>query len=289
MSILQGGQIIPGAVGLAVATALPVNGTNEVQLVTVNGSPTGGTFTLTFDGHTTGTIAYNAAAATVQTALLALPNLDSGDVVVTGSAGGPWTLTFGGNYARSNVNALTATYSGLTGGSSPTVTISTSTAGVAGTARGLGAGAILVDPNGSCMVNIGTEVNPNWCGRGVIKETILKSAFTDGGAAVGTYQLADSIPAGAVVLGGAIANTAFSGDTSAVVTIGDGSDVDRYNTGTPSVFGANANGVDLGVPSGVRFHAAAVRPTITITSATDFTALPAGASITVYLLFEKLY
>ena len=46
--------------------------TNEVQTVTVNGSPTGGTFTLTFRGATTSGLAYNAAASTVQTALQGL-------------------------------------------------------------------------------------------------------------------------------------------------------------------------------------------------------------------------
>jgi YD repeat-containing protein len=42
---------------------------DSVQQVQVTGSPTGGTFTLTFNGQTTGSIAYNASAATVQTAL----------------------------------------------------------------------------------------------------------------------------------------------------------------------------------------------------------------------------
>ena len=34
---------------------------SEVQTVTITGTPTGGTFTLTFDGETTAAIAYNAA------------------------------------------------------------------------------------------------------------------------------------------------------------------------------------------------------------------------------------
>jgi hypothetical protein len=50
---------------------------NEVQRITITGTPTGGTFTLTFQGNTTAPIAYNASAATVVAALEALPgNVD---------------------------------------------------------------------------------------------------------------------------------------------------------------------------------------------------------------------
>jgi hypothetical protein len=47
-----------------VTRALAVNGldpgTNEIQQVAITGGPTGGTFTLTYSGQTTGAIAYNA-------------------------------------------------------------------------------------------------------------------------------------------------------------------------------------------------------------------------------------
>lgn len=105
------------------------DGTNEVQLVTITGTPAGGTFTLTFDGEITAPIAYNATAATVQAALLALASLRSGDVVVTGSAGGPYTLTFAGDFAAEDVATLTASALGLTGGTSPAVAITTPTPG----------------------------------------------------------------------------------------------------------------------------------------------------------------
>lgn len=110
---------------------LYLNGTNEVQTVTITGSPTGGTFTLTYSGQTTGTIAYNASASTVQTALEALSNIGVGDVAVTGSAGGPYTVAFKGDLGLQNVSAMTASGAGLTGGSSPSVSIATATAGVA--------------------------------------------------------------------------------------------------------------------------------------------------------------
>ena len=106
---------------------------NEVQTVTITGGPTGGTFTLTWSGQTTAAIAYNATAATVQTALEALSNIAPGDVVVTGNAGGPYTLTWGGTQLGEDVAAPTATAS-FTGGTSPGVTIATTTAGGAATA-----------------------------------------------------------------------------------------------------------------------------------------------------------
>jgi hypothetical protein len=105
-------------------------GTDEVQTLTVTGSPTGGTFTLTFGGQTTGTITYNASAATVEAALSALSNVKDEDITVTGSAGGPWTVTFGGGvYDGSNVGQITLGTNSLTGGSSPTVAVATTTGG----------------------------------------------------------------------------------------------------------------------------------------------------------------
>ncbi len=107
--------------------------TNEVQTLTVTGGPTGGTFTITWSGQTTAALAYNATAAQVQTALEALSNIAPGDVVVTGSAGGPWTLTWGGTQLGENVAAPTTTES-FTGGTSPDITIATTTAGGSATA-----------------------------------------------------------------------------------------------------------------------------------------------------------
>jgi hypothetical protein len=113
-------------VDLYIGTSIVADGANEVQTVTITGSPTGGTFTLTYDGQTTATIAYNATAATVQSRLIALSTLEEGNVSVTGSAGGPYTVTFTGG---KDVTALTASGAGLTGGSSPAVTVATATVG----------------------------------------------------------------------------------------------------------------------------------------------------------------
>ena len=94
-------------------------GSNEVQTVTISGSPTGGSFTLTYRGYTTSALAHNAAPAAVQSALRALP-VGQG-IVVTGSAGS-YTVTFGGGQA---VAPMTATGS-LTGGTDPAIAVATS-------------------------------------------------------------------------------------------------------------------------------------------------------------------
>lgn len=105
----------------------------------------------------------------------------------------------------------------------------------------------------------------------------MRASFTDGGAAVGTYILKEKIPARAHVIGAMVTDVvAFAGDTSAVLTIGDGSDVDRYNTGTPSVFSA-ATMIETGVPSGNKDHNADQAVTLTVTSNADFTNVTAGA------------
>lgn len=104
---------------------------DEVQTVTITGSPTGGTFTLTFGGQTTAGIAYNAAASAVQTALQALSSIGSNNCTVTGSAGGPYTVTFIGALANASQALMTANGASLTGGTSPGVTIARVQAGQA--------------------------------------------------------------------------------------------------------------------------------------------------------------
>ncbi|MEU8101744.1 hypothetical protein [Streptomyces rubiginosohelvolus] len=109
---------------------VPAAGTNEVQTVTITGTPTGGTYTLTFSGQTTAGIAFNAAAAAVQSALVALSNIESGDVTCAGGPhpGTPVTVTFGGQFAGDDVPQMTASAS-LTGGTSPAVNVTTTTPG----------------------------------------------------------------------------------------------------------------------------------------------------------------
>lgn len=112
----------------------------------------------------------------------------------------------------------------------------------------------------------------------VITETVLFSDFTDGGAAIGTYVLTEDIPVGAFSVRSLLVNvTGFTGDTSCTLQFGDGTDVDRYSTGTPSIF-TTANAIDLGAVSGTAIHAAAITaPTLTATSGSDWGAVVAGS------------
>lgn len=111
----------PGAAGQALAvsvngSAISVslatnNGTNEQQTVTVNA--TGGNFVLLYKDQQTNKIPYNATATQVQSALESLQSIGAGNVAVTGSQGGPFTVTFQGALAATNVPALTARYINL--------------------------------------------------------------------------------------------------------------------------------------------------------------------------------
>jgi hypothetical protein len=117
-----------------------------------------------------------------------------------------------------------------------------------------------------------------------IEERVTLAQFTDGGSTAGTYQLKQSIPVGAKVLHTLVTDVeAFAGDTSAVLVVGDGTDADRYNTGTPSVFAA-ADMVAMGAVSGTAIHAAAADVTLTVTSGSDFGAVTGGA-LTIRIIY----
>ena len=98
--------------GLPVGDGLQLS-VATVQTMTITGSPTGGTIRLS---GPTATIAYNASAATVQTEIRALGGAYA-TATVTGSAGGPWTVTI------FDATALTLHTNSLTGGTSPSLTI----------------------------------------------------------------------------------------------------------------------------------------------------------------------
>lgn len=134
LSFLIGGTIIERA-----ATA-------EVQTITITGTPTGGTFTLGFDGETTGALDFDFTNVEIDTALEALTNLAPGDVTVTGGPGPgtPWVVTF--NSALGDVPVMTLVNNSLTGGVAPTVTITTGTPGSSLTAIGYRAPEVGGDP-----------------------------------------------------------------------------------------------------------------------------------------------
>lgn len=96
---------------------------NRIQVITITGSPTGGTFTISGNGNTQ-SVAFNAAAGTVQTAVRALGG-PFANATVAGSAGGPYTVTLSTNIGVATA-PLTANGSGLTGGTSPAAVVAQS-------------------------------------------------------------------------------------------------------------------------------------------------------------------
>lgn len=165
MPVIQGGQVAEGlGLGSPLTNAgAPVAGTNEVQTVAVTGSPAGGTFKLKFNNKISGAIAHNADAATVQAALEALATIGSGNVAASGTLAGGMTITFQADLGRMPVPALILAENSLTGGTSPNVTVTETTPGVAATHRGAPKGAKLVDTtNGIDYINTGTPVAPTW-------------------------------------------------------------------------------------------------------------------------------
>lgn len=160
--------------GLGLGTPLsnagtPVAGTDNVQRITIGGTPTGGTFTLTFDGHTTDAIDWSSTNGTlltnIETALEALDNIDGVTVAADSLTSGIGTIdvTFNGaNVAKLAHGVMTADASNLTG-TSPTVSVAEQTAGINATHRNAAAGAQLVDTtNGVLYINTGSPGSPTW-------------------------------------------------------------------------------------------------------------------------------
>lgn len=119
---------LAGSGGAYSVDTLPT-GVAAQQTISLTGSPTGGTFTLTFRTETTTPIAWNAAPADVQTALEALGVIGTGNVTVTG-ASGLWSVTFTGTLDTTPLPPISGDGTGLTGGTTPTVAVTVVQAGV---------------------------------------------------------------------------------------------------------------------------------------------------------------
>lgn len=92
---------------------------DAIFLSTGISAPTAGTFTLTYNGETTGSLAYNASAASIQTALAGLSTIGSGNVQVTASStptAGSYIIKFIGAMAGSvDTTLFSTTTSGWSG------------------------------------------------------------------------------------------------------------------------------------------------------------------------------
>ena len=153
-----------GLPGLTSAGA-PSAGTDEVQTISSSGTPTGGTFKLSFKGQRTAALDFDASAAEIDAALGALSTIGGAANVTCAGGALPTdvTVTFTGALAKKAVPLLTVVESALTGGTDPEITVAETTPGVTATHRGAPKGAQLVDTtNGIAYINTGSATSPTW-------------------------------------------------------------------------------------------------------------------------------
>lgn len=169
MSDITNTNVIAGAfAGQRKNDGIPSNGTSCVQTLTIGGTPSGGTFRVaTPAGKYSVPISWTATdadlVAAIQAALDAIVG-SSETLVAAGtlSSGiGTVTITFQNNSGSKLIPVFTVE-SSLTG-TSPTLAIAITTAGVTATHRGAPSGATCEDAtNGEMYINNGTAMNPVW-------------------------------------------------------------------------------------------------------------------------------
>lgn len=145
------------------------SGQNAVQVLTVDA--TAGTFTVSHGGTTTAAIAEAATAATLQTALEGLASIGTGNVAVTGAAGGPWTITFINGKAKKPMATLTTSATGLSGTGALTAVVTVSAVGFSGVNLSWGTGGsatreIVAAPAASRSLKLQEAIT-----KGLIEET----------------------------------------------------------------------------------------------------------------------
>jgi hypothetical protein len=164
--------VIAGTRGRILENAgAPGAGTDEVQTLTIGGTPTSGTFTLSFQGAVTAPITWsstnNTLVANIDAALGALRTIGGAANVTTAvgtmTAGiGTITITFVAALGKLAVPTIAVVANNLAG-TSPTVAVAETTPGVTATHRGVAKGTVVTDTtNGKLYINSGTAVAPTW-------------------------------------------------------------------------------------------------------------------------------
>lgn len=120
IELANGVQVVAGEKYLRYGQVITNISGGEITVLTPAAGSSGDTFTVTVNGQTTAAIAYDATAAAVDTAVELLSTVGTGGVVVTGSAGGPWTLAF-----LASLGDMTVT----SAGTGMTVTVTTTSQG----------------------------------------------------------------------------------------------------------------------------------------------------------------
>ncbi len=110
-------------------TATPVS---EVQTLTCDGNPSGGHYHLTYDGQTTGEIAYTDGQTAIQAAIDALSSVEPGDITVSALTNGidDGDVTFTFSDTLGDVSMILADDSALTGSPSAVLSVTETTKGI---------------------------------------------------------------------------------------------------------------------------------------------------------------
>ncbi len=128
------GRYLPGTyvAGQVLGQKTGLTAVNEVQTITFTGTPTGGTFRLTFNGVETANITFVAVAATlaanITAALEALPQIGTGNVTTSASLTVP-AVTFQGALAGQEQPALSVSRNDMTSGTTAGASVAETTPG----------------------------------------------------------------------------------------------------------------------------------------------------------------
>lgn len=139
--------------------------------------------------------------------------------------------------------------------------------------------------SGIALVLFDTELKTH-----VFAQTIAFGDFSDGGGATGHVDLDVPIPAGATVKSWqADVKTGFTGDTTAVIQVGEAGNLDRFTSKTDnSVFAAAVVGsVAPSVTGDPSYCAADTTLRVTVTSDSDFSNIAAG-ELDLKIVFDPL-
>jgi len=132
-------------------------------------------------------------------------------------------------------------------------------------------------------INLAMERSPVGMGIRKVAQWVTYDDFTDGGSTDGTLALTNTIPAGSFIIGSKVrVVTGFTGDTTCVLDIGDGSDADLFSFTTHNIYTAAdnlveaADGAAAGTERGIVAVGSTTTITLTATGASDWTLVTAG-------------
>jgi len=200
---------------------------NEEQTVTITGSPTGGTFTLTYGIETTGTMGYSASAVQIEAALEALTAIDDVSVTLSGTTGLPadsFVVEFKGNLAGTDASLLTIDTTDLQGGTNPS-------GSVVETIKGRGLQGILGSDSTASLVHGKLTITDNtagfsksdlgvsWSGDGTLTMPAYFEIATVGGEEIKSINITVyDTQGGKHVLSGAFVRTSAANTWDMVMT-----------------------------------------------------------------------